>query len=77
MDTGGNTTDGSNVKQWVHGSSYNQHWTLTSVGSGYYKVINRATGKCLDSGGLTANGSALQQWSSGSSYNQQWLFVKQ
>jgi hypothetical protein len=82
LDASSNTADGSAILQVTRNSpssaTNSQQWTITQVGStGYYKIINRSTGKCLDTGGLTASGSALQQWSSGSSYNQQWTLVQQ
>ena len=40
----------------------------------YFKVTNRANGKCLDTGGATADGSVMQFWTSGGSNNQQWTF---
>ena len=76
LDTLGNTADGSSMGQWTDGGSYNQQWTFQATDSGYYKIINRANGKCLDTGGQTHNGAVMQNWGSGSSYNQQWKFVK-
>jgi len=43
--------------------------------SGYFKLVNRASGMCLDTGGQTSNGATMQLWASGTSYNQQWRFV--
>ncbi len=43
--------------------------------SGYYKLLNRSSNKCLDSLGSTTNGTDVGQWESGSSYNQQWQLV--
>jgi arabinan endo-1,5-alpha-L-arabinosidase len=75
LDSLGNTADGSSVGQWGNSSSLNQQWTISDLGTGYFKVINRANGKCLDTGGGTGNGTVMQFWGSGSSNNQQWQFV--
>ena len=77
LDVGSNTTDGSVVLQRTLSNNNSQRWTLVSVGSGYYKVVDLATGKCLDTGGQTTNGSSMQQWYSNSSYNQQWTLIAQ
>ena len=72
MDSLGNTADGSNVGQWASSSSTNQQWSIVSAGSGLYKIVNRANGKCLDTGGGTANGSVMKFYGSNASLNQVW-----
>jgi len=47
----------------------------TSLGSGYYKILNRATGKSIDvSGGGSNrnNGVQIVQWGDGGSQSEQW-----
>jgi hypothetical protein len=56
------TCSSSTTQQWYNGPSNN---TL-----GFYKLQNRATGKCLDAGGTTT----IQQYSCGSGDNQQWFY---
>ena len=65
------TANGSILGQWGNSASPNQQWTIVAVGA-YYKVINRANGKCIYTGGSGTNGAAMQFWTSGSSFNQQW-----
>jgi len=55
-------------------TSANQDWTIEDLGTGYYKVVDRANGKCLDTGGGTADG-AQSSFGVGEQHNQQWQFV--
>jgi hypothetical protein len=65
-----------------HATTYDQPgfgsltYTLDAAGgvipNGIYKIVNRASGKCLDNVGATADGATVAQWTSGSSPNQQW-----
>ncbi len=41
----------------------------------YYKLVNRASGKCLDNMGGTADGADVFQWENSGSWNQQWQWV--
>ena len=81
LDSIARTADNTPVGQWAPGGSYNQQWTLQALGGGYFKIINRANGKCLDTGGWTANTDVanglgyMEFWGSGGSFNQQWQFV--
>ena len=71
LDNLGSTADGANVGQWADGTSNNQKWVVSTVGS--YRKLTCVTGsKCLDSLGHTTDGSTVGQWSSGTSNNQQW-----
>jgi hypothetical protein len=69
------TGDDTPVRLHASSGSTNQQWTIVPTDSGYYKIINRATGKAVDTGGNTAEGSNVESWSQGSSYNQQWKFL--
>ena len=52
-------------------------WTVTSIGSGYYKIINVNSGKSLDVENVsTANGANIQVWAYTGGLNQQWQFVQ-
>ena len=72
LDSIGRTTNGSIVGQWSNGSSPNQQWSIVRVGS-FYKVVNRANGKCVDTGS-NVDGASMQHWYNGVSFNQQWTF---
>ena len=53
----------------------NQAWELVPTDSGYYKIINRFSGRALDvtgGPGATARGVRVQQWGYGGGANQQW-----
>jgi aryl-phospho-beta-D-glucosidase BglC (GH1 family) len=55
------TTNGSLIQLWSYGGGTNQQWTPVSVGSGLYKLVNVASGRCLDvPAASTANGVQLQ-----------------
>jgi hypothetical protein len=75
LDSIGRTADGSVCGQWAGGGSINQQWTIQDLGTGYYRIVNRANGKALDTGGLTATGSDVQMWYVNGSQNQQWAFL--
>jgi hypothetical protein len=55
-----------------------QLWSFQDVGSGYYHVINRASGKCLDvNGQSTEDGASVIQYPCGTGQNQQWKMADQ
>jgi len=55
------TTNGSLIQLWSNGGGTNQQWTPVSVGTGLYKLVNVASGRCLDvPAASTANGVQLQ-----------------
>ena len=76
LDNLGATGDGANVAQWAVGSSNNQRWVLSYVGSNA-KLTCVTGGKCLDTLAHTADGSTVGQWSNGGSTNQQWALQSQ
>ncbi|MEZ0131066.1 RICIN domain-containing protein [Flavobacterium sp. LBUM151] len=52
-------------------------WTVTSLGGGYYKIINVNSGKSLDVENVsTANGANIQVWTYTGGLNQQWQLVQ-
>ncbi|MEV5848531.1 alpha-L-fucosidase [Streptomyces sp. NPDC051985] len=75
LDSGGNVSSGSNLKQWTWDGSSNLQWQAVEVGGGYYKLVNRTNGMVADGWGATADGSAARQavWNGGT--NQQWLIT--
>ena len=55
--------DGAQMIQWPDNGGYNQQWQLVDLGNGYYKVINRNSGKLLDvNGGSTQGAAKVIQW---------------
>ncbi|GGN10343.1 alpha-L-fucosidase [Streptomyces fuscichromogenes] len=75
LDSGGNVSSGSNLKQWTWDGSTNLQWQAVEVGGGYYKLVNRTNGMVADGWGATTDGSAARQaaWNGGT--NQQWLIT--
>jgi hypothetical protein len=69
------TGDDTPVRLHQLSSHPNQEWTIVQTDSGYYKIINRATGKCVDTGGATGDGDNVENWNNNASYNQQWKFL--
>lgn len=74
LDNMGSTANGTGVKQWSDGSSYNQRWVLSYVG-GYAKLMCPTGNKYLDSLGHTGTNTTVGQWDNSTSYNQQWSIV--
>jgi chitinase len=75
IDNAGQTGDGADMQQWAcNDSSSNpnthQEWTKVSVGSGWYHIVNKNSGKCLNSGGSSSN--PVSQYTCGTSSNLSW-----
>jgi alpha-L-fucosidase len=72
LDSGGNVSSGSVLKQWSYDGSTNLQWQLVDSGNGYVRLVNRTNGMVADSWGNTANGAEAMQapWNGGN--NQQW-----
>jgi len=72
LDSGGNVSSGSVLKQWNYDGSTNLQWQLVDLGTGYHRIVNRTNGMVADSWGNTANGASCLQaaWNGGN--NQQW-----
>ncbi len=71
----GTTRSGSRLMQWPKSTDLTPKWLFIPLGNGYYKIINKASGRALSvNGGAAANtnntylvqlnyaGLALQQW---------------
>jgi hypothetical protein len=71
IDGMGRTTNGSNCGQWPSGGSFNQQWTIETVGN-YVMLKNRATGLYLDGMYRNTNGSIVGQYSYSGSDAQYW-----
>lgn len=55
------TANNSLIQLWSYGGGTNQQWMPVSVGSGLYKLVNVASGRCLDvPSASAANGVRLQ-----------------
>lgn len=72
LDSGGNVTGGSDLKQWTPVDSPNLQWRAEDLGDGYYKLVNRTNGMVADGWGATGNGSPARQSAWNGSANQQW-----
>ncbi|GAA5078061.1 alpha-L-fucosidase [Thermocatellispora tengchongensis] len=72
LDSGGDVTSGSQLKQWNYNGSSNLQWRLEDVGDGYCRLVNRTNGMVADSWGNGASGATCLQapWNGG--HNQQW-----
>ena len=71
---GFDVSNGAPIGQWDCNGYNNQAWSFVPMGSGYYKLVSKYSGKCLDvSGWSTYNGARLQQWDCHNGTNQQFL----
>lgn len=73
---GASGADGARAQ--VHADNWTaaQRWYLSSLGNGYYKVRNVASGKYLDvAGARVGDGARVQQWAWNGSRAQQWAVV--
>lgn len=61
------TSDNVGLIQWSYSGGNNQKWNITSLGSGYYKVVAAHSGKSLYGTG-TKGSIAIQYTYSGSNY---------
>jgi hypothetical protein len=71
---GESTSDGAVVIQWPYHGGANQQWRFVSVGSGWYEVVNRNSGKALESPN-TSQGTQLDQRTYTGATTQQWQVV--
>jgi alpha-L-fucosidase len=64
----------ANVFQYTYGgTATNDEWQPVDLGNGYFRIVNRNSGKVLDvSGASTADGARVVQWPWTGSANQQW-----
>lgn len=72
LDVAGlSSADGVRVQQWAWNGALDQVWDVTSVGGGYFKIINANSGKCIE---MIVSDHA-EQWAYESGTTQQWQFV--
>jgi hypothetical protein len=65
--------DGGNVQIWGYVGANTQQWKIEATTDGYYRILNRNSGKALDvNGNSTADGANVHQWTYGGGLNQQW-----
>jgi hypothetical protein len=69
------TTNGTAFVQWGHNGTNTQQWTLQATGDGYYRLVNRNSGKAADLAG-TGNGAAIVQQPVGTATSQHWQLVR-
>ncbi|MGW0218680.1 RICIN domain-containing protein [Micromonospora chokoriensis] len=57
------TADSAPIQLWSYSGGNNQQWRAESEGNGYYRLVNRSSGKCLDvPGASTADSVQLIQY---------------
>jgi mannan endo-1,4-beta-mannosidase len=72
-------TDGGNTQLWSYVGAANQQWRIENIGDGYYRLINRHSGKALDvagGAGMLDDGANVQQWTPNGQTNQHWRFER-
>ena len=70
------SANGTNIILWENCDGGNQKFTVTALGSGWYKIICAANGKAIDvAEGSSQSGTNVQQYDYNGSYAQQWKFV--
>jgi Ricin-type beta-trefoil lectin domain-like len=68
------SAQGTNVQLYPLNNGTNQKWVFTSIGNGYYTIMNDYNGLLLDDPAFsTTSGTPLIQYSSNGGNNQHWL----
>jgi beta-glucanase (GH16 family) len=71
--SGGESSNGANIKQWPDKNYKNQQWKFESVGSDYYKITARHSNKVLDvEEASKSEGANVHQWEYVGHDNQKW-----
>ena len=61
------------IEQYGYSEWDSQKWQLVQVEDGYYKIVNKNSGRVLDISGLsTASGAACIQYAYNGGWNQMW-----
>ena len=72
------TADTAPIQLWSYGGGNNQQWRAESEGGGYYRLVNRSSGKCLDvPGASTADSVQLIQYTCNGTAAQSFRLVPQ
>jgi hypothetical protein len=67
--------DGARVHQWSCNGGHSQQWHLHARAPGYYRLVNRNSGKCLDVYNFDrSDGARVVQWSCNGKANQDFTF---
>jgi hypothetical protein len=75
---GGSTTRGAAVQQQNCTSNSDEKWTIKTVGTNTFTLVNVKSGLCMDvSGASTADGAPIIQWTCSGADNQKWKITKQ
>jgi glucosylceramidase len=77
--SGTGTANGEKVQQRTCGTGNEFKWTVTSIGGGFYKIVNVNSGKSLDVENVsTANGALIQVYDivGNGGLNQNWSFTQ-
>lgn len=76
LDVAGlSSADGVRVQQWAWSGALDQVWDVTSVGGGYFKIINASSGKaCTMTPGLLAE-KRVEQWAYDGGTAEQWEVI--
>lgn len=70
------TFNGGNVEIYPYHNTNNEKWRITSLGNGYYRIVDCNSGKSLDvNGASAASGTNVQIWENNDSNAQKWRFV--
>jgi hypothetical protein len=72
---GFSTTDGTPIGQWGYVAGSNQLWQFVNLNNGYYKIINKFSGKVLDNPNSLVDGTVMTQYTDNGGTNQQWQAV--
>jgi surface antigen len=71
-----NPADGTKIDIFTGNGTNAQYWIRSSWPGGYYKISNRATGKCVDIAGPSKDaGAAVHSWSCYTADSQLWSWV--
>jgi len=73
LPTEGLYNNGTDLQQWTYAGTTNQKWLITAVDGGYFKVINKQSGKAMDIWlGEQQDGARIVQWDYFANTNQNW-----
>jgi hypothetical protein len=72
------TANGSAGQLWTYGGGTNQQWQPISLGDGTWKIVGKASGRCMaPAGGSTSDGAVLQITDCNGSSSQAWRLMAQ
>ena len=81
LDNQSSAASGAGIVQSSLNSQVQQQWTITSLGDGWYKIINAQSGLALDdaniSSGTQSTNTQVLQWTQNGNGTQLWKLTKQ